>query len=77
MPNVRDLCGVVTPLYAARWMIIGILLDLPLCVLESIEYDFRRCEEGCNSMLQEWCQRDTNATWHKLFDVLDCRIISK
>ena len=77
MPRVRNLYNLVTPLYASQWKIIGIMLDLPLCILESIEYDYRRCQDCCDHMLEEWCQRDINATWQKVFDVIDSPIISK
>lgn len=77
-PKLSDLCSLVTPLYAAQWIIIGVMLDLPYSVLEIIEYDYNRsCQDCCNHMLQEWCQTDVNATWQKFFDVIDSPIISK
>ena len=76
-PELKQLIAHVTPSYAAQWKTLGILLDLPLGILQSIEYDYpKNCIECCNRMLTEWHERDTKATWQKIFDILDSSVMS-
>ena len=76
-PELKQLTAHVTPSYAAQWRTLGILLDIPLGILQSIEYDYsKNCFECCNRMLTEWYERDTKATWQKLFGVIDSSAIS-
>ena len=64
----------ITPHYCAYWKEIGMLLNIPQGVLESIEHEYahgyrglRRC---CNEMFMEWDSRDISASWKKLHAVL-------
>ena len=62
----------VTPHSAADWFEIGTLLDIPSGKLKAIKAgnptDFRWC---CNEMWIQWLQKDTTASWEKLFTVID------
>ena len=76
-PQLKHLCEYITPSYAAQWRLLGLLLDVPLGILESIEYDYPRdCNECCNRMLTEWHSRDTDSNWKRIFDVIDSPAIS-
>ena len=76
-PELKHLHEHITPSYAARWRTLGLLLDVPLGILESIEYDYpRNCTECCNRMLTEWHARDIKANWQKIFSIIDSPAIS-
>ena len=71
-PKLKDLYNLVTPEYAAHWKVIGTLLDIEKGVLDGIERNFpNKVEWCCNELLDKWLERDTNATWKKLIEVID------
>ena len=57
----------ITPVYAARWKVIGTLLGIPEGELMAIEGGYptnlRWC---CNKMLEKWLEIDPTASWEKL-----------
>ena len=56
---------------------IGTLLGLPSERLNIIEYDHMyRAEPCCNAMWEKWLQVDTNASWGKLFAVIESPAVS-
>ena len=70
-PALKDLCNFVTLEYGVHWKKIGTLLQLHKGVLDMIEKDHRKTEDCCNNMWQEWLDNDKNASWGKLFEVID------
>ena len=74
-PLLKDLYIHITPQYATRWRVIGILLDLPSETLNVIEHRHRgRTEKCCDAMLVRWLQTDTTASWRKLFTVIESHV---
>ena len=71
-PLLKDLYKHITPQYAADWKVIGTLLDLSSGELKSIEAgnptNVKWC---CNQMLENWLEKDTAASWGKLFAVIE------
>ena len=58
--------------YAADWKEIGIQLSLTSDTLHSIGLDYRnQVIPSCRAMLQKWLQRDTTASWSKLFTAIE------
>ena len=58
-PLLKDLHNSITPVYAARWRVIGALLGLPSGTLDIIKYDNHdRAEDCCDAMLQKWLDED-------------------
>ena len=65
------------PEYAARWRVIGTQLGLTNRRLDIIEYDNNnKAEHCCISMLSEWLNMDTTASWKKLFTVIESPAVS-
>ena len=65
----------MTPYYAAKWMRIGVFLDIPYGALKIIESDCSgKCENCCDSMLAKWLEVDTKASWEKLIHSIDLAI---
>ena len=71
-PLLRDLYQHITPQYAADWIVIGTLLGLPHGELKAIEVgyptDVKWC---CDRMLEKWLDKDTTASWRKLFTIIE------
>jgi len=66
-----------TPRYAAKWKVIGTLLNLPIGKLDIIEHDqYFSAEPCCNAMLKEWLKMDTTASWEKLLTVIGSPVVS-
>jgi len=71
-PELKDLYRHITPRHATQWRVIGTLLGLPTERLNIIEHDHVfKAEPCCNAMLERWLQVDTNASWGKLFIVVE------
>ena len=76
-PSLRDLYQHITLQYAAVWKDIGILLGLPSGRLQAIEAGWpTNVDRCCNQMLEKWLQVDSNASWSKLFNVIDSPAVS-
>jgi len=69
-PQLKDLCQVAIPRYAANWKMLGTLLGVQNCYLSIIETDDRLAVNCCRSMLATWIEMDKDATWDKFYDVL-------
>ena len=70
-PLLKDLHNHITPHYAARWRVIGMLLGLPNGTLDIIKYDNRdKAEPCCDAVLEEWLEVDPSASWGKLLEVI-------
>ena len=66
----------VTPQYAAKWRVIGSLLDLNGSALEIIEHDRGRSAINCCSeMWGTWLDKDTSATWNHVLTVLEHKTV--
>ena len=51
----------------------GILLNIPIASLNTIEYDNAyKASRCCNAMLEKWLEIDSTATWKKLFFAVEC-----
>ena len=70
-PNLRELNNLITPNYAYCWEDIGIGLNLPYATLQAIERDYNKVNQRCTNMLAMWLQKDVNATWQKILEVID------
>ena len=71
-PELKDLYIHFTPQYAPKWKIIGSVLGITSERLDIIEHDNReKAELCCNDMLRWWLRVDLNASWEKLFTVIE------
>ena len=71
-PLLKDLIEYIVPRYAAHWKTIGTLLGLSSGVLETIEAGWPiNVSWCCQRMLEKWLEVDTNASWGKLFTVIE------
>ena len=76
-PELRDLYCCITPVYAAKWRVLGTLLGLPKGTLTAIESNHRsKSIPCCNKMLEKWLDTCKDASWEKLFIVLELPVIS-
>ena len=76
-PLLKDLQRYVTPHFAVHWKVIGAQLDISTSALGIIENDkMHQAVQCCNSMLQQWLDKDTAASWGKLIEVLESPAIS-
>jgi len=77
VPLLQDLYQYVTPEYTTHWREIGVLLGLPDSKMKIIQAnnpnDVQRC---CNEMLAEWLRVDLDASWEKLFAVIESPVVS-
>ena len=70
-PTAKELSVYIKP-YAQQWFEIGILLDIQLQKLESIEEHHKNDVQSCGArMLMEWLVSDPNACWKKLREVVE------
>ena len=74
---MKELQSLITADYAHCWEEIGIGLNLPYGTLQAIESNYNKVQKRCTHMLATWLQRDVNATWKKLFEVIDSPAITK
>ena len=76
-PSLRDLYEYITPQYAAKWDVIGTLLDLPSGELKAIEAGYpTNVQWCCNQMLEKWLKVDPTASWGKLFTAIESPAVS-
>ena len=76
-PLQKDLQQCFTPQYAAQWRVIGTQLGLPSGTLDIIEHDNHyKAISCCNAMLKKWLEKDTTASWSKLFAVIESPAVS-
>ena len=69
---MKDLYNLVTPEYAAHWKFIGTLLGVKKGILDTIEATFpTNIPWCCNKFLETWLERDTEASWKKLIDIIN------
>ena len=70
-PKLKDLYNLITPKYAAYWKIIGTLLGIENGIITAIERDIPKVGLCCNELLKTWLERDTNASWKNIIQVID------
>ena len=71
-PTLKDLYNLITPEYAAHWKVIGTLLGIEKGIRTGIERNFpNNVSWCCNELLEEWLERDTEASWKKMIQVID------
>ena len=67
-PLLRDLYKHITPRYATEWKVIGTLLGQPSAELMFIGANFANASRDCCKMvLKKWLEKDSTASWGKLF----------
>ena len=72
-PTRKELLNHVIPQYASVWKKIGRQLGLSDSAIAIIEQDHsaadvQRC---CHGMFSKWLEMNTDASWQKLFAVID------
>ena len=71
-PLLKDLYQYITPHYATDWKVIGTTLGLPAGDLNAIEAGYPiNVKWCCNRMFENWLEKDTTATWNKLFTAIE------
>ena len=76
-PLLKDLYQHITPQYATQWRVIGTLLGLSSETLNIIEHDNHfQAIPCCNAMIDIWLQRDTTASWGKIYTVIESPAVS-
>ena len=71
-PKQKDLCSLITPEYAAHWKVIGSLLGISINILDEIKRTFPNSVIlSCNTLWSRWLERDADASWKKLIQVID------
>ena len=71
-PELKDLYNLITPQYAAHWKVIGTLLGIAQGNLNVIEHTFpTNFPWCCNKLMETWLERDTNASWEKIIQVIN------
>ena len=77
-PLLRHIADLITPDYAAKWKIIGLLLHLSKSELAIIEHDYGhsavRC---CNQMWEFWLNKCTSAKWKDILNVLKHKSVTE
>ena len=70
-PNLKDLYF-ITQEYSAYWKVIGTLLGFSKGILNGIKRKFpNNVDWCCNELLTKWLERDINASWKKIIEVID------
>ena len=77
IPELKELQNLITPYFAHCWKEIGIGLNLPYSTLEIIEANYPKVEQRCTNMLAIWLQKDVNASWKILIEVIDSPAVAK
>lgn len=76
-PSLKDLYEHITPRYGANWKVIGKLLGVPKGELDIIEATFpTNLKWCCNKMWEIWLDKDTTASWEKVFAAIGSPAIS-
>ena len=76
-PDLKNLENLITPNYAYCWKEIGIQLDIPIGILNSIEFGFpTNAFWCCNKMWIYWDEVDTNASWDKVLKAIASPAVS-
>ena len=71
-PKLKDLYNLITPEYAAHWKVIGTLLGIKKGILDGIGRNFpSNVNWCCNELLETWLERDTDASWKKIIEVIN------
>ena len=71
-PTRKELQNHAIPQYASVWREIGRQLGLSDGPLATIEKNFAAdAEKCCSEMLSKWLETNTDASWQKLFTVID------
>lgn len=58
--------------YAINWRKIGLELNMTSVTLDIIKVDYpHEVKERCRAMLKVWLQKDSEASWGKLFNAVE------
>ena len=69
-PKLKDVFGELLPL-AAKWKNIGVLLDIPVHILDKIQSDEDGVDNCLREMLSQWQKLVDLPTWKDLADAVD------
>ena len=76
-PDLKDLENLVTPIYACCWKEIGVQLNIPTGMLNSIEIGFPTNPTWCcNEMWMCWDEIDTVTSWYRVIKAIDSPAVS-
>ena len=76
-PDLKNLENLITPNYAYCWKEIGIQLDIPTGILNSIEIGFPTNPFWCcNKMWMYWDEVDTMASWDRVLKAIASPAVS-
>ena len=76
-PLLADLQNIITPKYAAHWIVIGTQLGIPSGILQGIQASYPAdAFHCCNMMLEKWLDTDCNATWDKIYKAVECPAVT-
>ena len=77
-PSLQQLTDLVTPYYAAKWNVVGLLLGLNQPKLDIIEHDHGRSAiDCCTKMWGAWLDTNASATWKNVLDVLEHKTVTE
>ena len=75
--DLKDLENLVTPTYACCWKEIGVQLNIPTGILNSIEIGFPTNPTWCcNRMWINWNEIDPQALWDRVIKAIDSPAVS-
>ena len=75
-PELKHLHNLVSPNYAATWRKIGHYLGLEDGQLDIIDHDhYHRAEDCCDTVLEQWLDTDTTATWDKVIKAIESPVV--
>ena len=76
-PDLKDLENLVTPTYACCWKEIGVQLNIPSGILNSIEMGFPTNPIWCcNKMWMHWDEIGIEASWDRVIKAIDSPAVS-
>ena len=76
-PDLKNLENLVTPTYACCWKEIGVQLNIPTGILNSIEMGFPTNPTWCcNKMWMHWDEIDIEASWDRVIKAIDSPAVS-
>ena len=76
-PDLKDLENLVTPTHACCWKEIGVQLNIPIGILNSIEIGYPTNPTWCcNKMWMRWGEIDPEALWDRVIKAIDSPAVS-
>jgi len=77
-PELSELMERVCKEAGVKWHAIGLQLGIPNGELQMIDNDCRgRAQQCCREMFDAWLNKDPNATWRRVVEVLCTAAVGK